>query len=99
MHITEDRGRIVEVGGVEPGESKTPVPQGETLPTEKFVAEAKGIVKTGLEQTGLTHAESEAMVEIWVHSYSRATGCRVLWILPRQWTKHAAYQVRRMCLK
>jgi hypothetical protein len=74
MHITEDRGRIVEVGGVEPGGSKTAVPQGEALPTEEFVSEAKGIVKTGLEQTGLTSAESEAMVETWAHSYLRATG-------------------------
>lgn len=86
MQITENRGRITPLSSLEGGETKSFNPAPKELPKEQFVERATGIVQSGLEETGLTSAEAEAMVETWAHSYFRAEGFRVLYVLPRSWT-------------
>jgi len=86
MKIGENEGRITELGGVDANSTRTESLPSETFEKETFVRVAEKRVRAGLEETGLTAAEAEAMVETWAHSYFRATGHRVLYILPRAWT-------------
>lgn len=86
MHVEDDSGQLVRIESMEAGASVSHVLTAEELPLEEFVDEAKDEVEDGLIETGLTEAESEAMVETWAQSYFRATGYRVLYTVPRAWT-------------
>lgn len=86
MDIREEKGRISALSSLESGASKTFRPTSRALDKERFVERASEMVERGLIETGLTPDESEAMVETWSHSYFRATGYRVLYVLPRAWT-------------
>lgn len=86
LWVTEDRGRIVSLDSLAGGESSSWSPAPKEAPKPQYLERAKSMVKQGLVETGLTGAESEAMVETWSRSYFERPGIRVLYVLPRTWT-------------
>jgi hypothetical protein len=85
LYVVGDRGRVVELGAIDPGARTVAVPPKET-PIDVYVSEASEKVFAALRATGLYDDEARAMVNTWQRSYFRTQGLRVLYVLPRAWT-------------
>ncbi len=86
LHWDGVRGGIWHLGEIGAQKSHTFRPTPKELPQPDYLDAARGSVADGLIRSGLTEAESWAMVDTWDRSYFRSTGMRVLYIAPRSWT-------------
>jgi len=88
LRVTETGGAFVKLDGAIPygGARTVSAPDAGTLsPIDAFVDKLAASVTSSLDEAGLYHDESAAMVATWRRQWFRTPGVRVLYLAPQAW--------------
>jgi hypothetical protein len=84
--LHEGRGSFLDLGSLQPGESRTAPCSGENPFSTDDLSTMRDAIAAQLTAQSLYTREAAAMVNTWKDSWLAEDGVRVLYLLPRPWT-------------
>lgn len=87
LRVEKDKAAFaVHAGGIDKSASLTATAPPATQGLDAYVQDLAKAMVTELDEAGLYHDESIAMVKTWARQWFRTPGVRVLYLAPQAWT-------------